>query len=121
MARREVRADQHGTVTGYSYGCRCDGCAAAKRSWRQGRLDYDLERQLVWRQANREYHNSTSKRYTARLREASRDAATVAPGTPWQPHEDALLSRIASNIAAASALGRTYASTCQRRRLLRTS
>lgn len=29
-AIREVREDQHGTVTGYAYGCRCHECRVAK-------------------------------------------------------------------------------------------
>lgn len=31
--QREVREDQHGTVTGYAYGCRCGECRTARREW----------------------------------------------------------------------------------------
>lgn len=30
-AKRTVRADQHGTETGYGYGCRCHDCRVANR------------------------------------------------------------------------------------------
>lgn len=29
--KRPVRPEQHGTITGYVYGCRCDPCRAAQR------------------------------------------------------------------------------------------
>lgn len=35
VERREVRDDQHGTITGYSYGCRCDSCKQARRDYYQ--------------------------------------------------------------------------------------
>ena len=31
--QREVREDQHGTQTGYVYGCRCYRCSAASRAY----------------------------------------------------------------------------------------
>jgi hypothetical protein len=31
VGRREVREDQHGTPTGYTYGCRCRQCTLANR------------------------------------------------------------------------------------------
>lgn len=33
MTTREVRADQHGTITGYVYGCRCNACRIARREY----------------------------------------------------------------------------------------
>lgn len=34
--RRPVRDHQHGTTTGYSYGCRCEACRDAWRSYQRG-------------------------------------------------------------------------------------
>lgn len=34
-ATRTVREDQHGTNTGYTYGCRCDECREAAREYRR--------------------------------------------------------------------------------------
>lgn len=31
--KREVRDDQHGTITGYTYGCRCNACRLGKRMY----------------------------------------------------------------------------------------
>lgn len=35
--RRPVRDDQHGTITGYVYGCRCGACVPAGRQYRRDR------------------------------------------------------------------------------------
>lgn len=36
-SRRPIRPDQHGTQTGYQYGCRDACCRAAHRAYRTGR------------------------------------------------------------------------------------
>ena len=30
---RRIKAEMHGTLTGYAYGCRCDRCKDARRTW----------------------------------------------------------------------------------------
>lgn len=35
MSARTVREDQHGTATGYTYGCRCSDCRSAARLYRK--------------------------------------------------------------------------------------
>lgn len=137
MPQREVRGDQHGTRTGYSYGCRCDSCRAAiaeyAREWRQRNPDKVraatsrwreanaqrfAEGQRAWRTANREYVTAHRRRMAAKWEAVAKPGAARI-GKHYQPHEDALLLRIASNIAAASALGRTPKSVAYRRQVLR--
>lgn len=169
MAPREVRADQHGTLTAYAaYGCRCDDCRRANReyrreydarnreavrerdrkykernreavreSWREyaarnrealaertreyyaSNRDAVLERDREYRARNRGYLLTKKRTYSARLQSDSLRASTVPALTRWMPHEDALLDRIPSDIAAASALGRSLASVNGRRNRLR--
>jgi hypothetical protein len=33
----QVKSDQHGTHTGYTYGCRCDQCVQAESGYRRDR------------------------------------------------------------------------------------
>jgi hypothetical protein len=102
----EIRQDQHGTTTGYRYGCGCDACRAANRDYRR-----------AWVAENREY-----VREWGRVQAAKRQAQSLASATRWgrwEPREDALLGRIPSNISAASALKRTVNAVRSRRARLR--
>lgn len=40
MTARPVRDDQHGTITGYGYGCRCDQCRDARRGYQRASGDH---------------------------------------------------------------------------------
>lgn len=103
----DVQEFQHGTTTGYRYGCKCDPCAAAVS-------DYAHD----WRTENLEYMRDYWHRARAKRQAQSRASATRFQ-MRWEPHEDALLAHIPSNIAAASALGRTVRAVAKRRRTLR--
>lgn len=81
-----------------------------RRRDRRGVLDQ-------WAVENRAYAAERARRWRAQAAAELAESATVVRA-PWQPHEDALLSRVPSNIAAASALGRTLdAVKCRRAQL----
>lgn len=105
----EVQDCQHGTTTGRRYGCACTACLAAA-------ADYAHE----WRAENLEYLRAYWRRHRDKRQTQSRERA-VNHGGRWGPHEDALLARIPSNVAAANALGRTVRAVAKRRRTLRIS
>lgn len=109
--------------------CYCsDSCRAqSSRNYYYENRDHQLElkrrrdRRGVldqWTIDNRDYRAASARRWRARVAaELARDATVVR--APWQPHEDALLSRVPSNVAAASALGRTLDAVKMRRAQLR--
>jgi hypothetical protein len=56
--RREVKPHQHGTSTGYNYGCRCDACRAARRlqarDYRSTHAEQERLRAREWARVDRE-------------------------------------------------------------------
>lgn len=118
--RREVRDDQHGTRTGYKYGCRCTACLGAERLYNRSRkrAGRDTTWVRMWQKENWDYYlaqrrNRESELQSGSLGDAKKNYAR------WEPSEDALLGRIASDVAAASALGRTFYAVKDRRKRLR--
>lgn len=134
---REIRDDQHGTRTNYAYGCLCEECveanrkyslswqrrnrekvAAVNKRWRERNPQHSREYQRAVKANDRDYFRARQDEYRNRLAAEAMLTATNKQKR-WEPHEDALLVRIPSNIAAASALNRTYWAIEARRRTLR--
>ena len=44
---RAVRPDQHGTATGYQYGCKCEPCRAAGRAMSKRQRDRAAARSVI--------------------------------------------------------------------------
>lgn len=55
--RRVVKPEQHGTRTGYDYGCRCDACREARRKqgaeYRASHVEAERKRARLWAQTDR--------------------------------------------------------------------
>ena len=76
---REVQPHQHGTTTGYGYGCRCADCRAAIARYHRERVASDpaklaakREAQRRWREANPEAHQRWHRDNPQAAREAEK-------------------------------------------------
>lgn len=99
---------------------------------REQRLEYSLrwnkenrekvrESQRSRYEENRDVLNHQSRKNIAQLQELSKKLATVPPGTPWLPGEDALVlaDNKGTDYQKAIELGRTWASVTSRKQRLR--
>ena len=70
---KEIRPEQHGTTTGYGYGCRCDACRAAASARRRDHRERNREQENARRRARYEENREKVLEYQRAYREENRE------------------------------------------------